>query len=74
MNRGRKLEPLVLKDEVHIKTKMYLKRCRLLLSADHPVFGASPDGISSTHVIKTLRKTKMWRLSPYPMMKNMLSV
>lgn len=117
MNRGRKLEPLVLR-EVQIKTKMHFKRCGLLLSADHPVFGASPDGISSTHVleikcpltaktkvnyinakgdladkvnlksnyklplvvdkwafyvllIQILRKTKMSKLSPYPMMKNM---
>ena len=23
-----------------------------MLSADHPVFGASPDGISSTHVLE----------------------
>ena len=49
MNRGRKLEPLVLR-EVHIKTKMDFKRCGLLLSADHPVFGASPDEISALHM------------------------
>jgi hypothetical protein len=51
MNRGRKLEPLVLR-EVHIKTKMDFKKCGLLLSTDHPVFGASSDGISSTHVLE----------------------
>jgi hypothetical protein len=51
MNRGRKLEPLVLR-EVHIKTKIDFKRCGLLLSTDHPVFGASSDGISSTHVLE----------------------
>lgn len=31
---------------------MHFKRCGLLLSADQPVFGASSDGISSTHVLE----------------------
>ncbi|KZS06367.1 Uncharacterized protein APZ42_030209 [Daphnia magna] len=51
MSRGRKLEPLVLK-QVEIKTKMKFERCGIFLSSDHPVFGASPDGICSTHVLE----------------------
>ena len=51
MSRGRKLQPLVLK-QVRIKTKMQFERCGLFLSSDHPVFGASPDGICSTHVLE----------------------
>ena len=62
MSQGRKLEPMVLK-QVKIKTKMHFERCDLFLSSDHPVFGASPDGICNTHVLEikcpSTAKTKL---------------
>ena len=31
---------------------MQFERCGLFLSSDYPMFGASPDGIFSTHVLE----------------------
>ena len=49
MRRGRNLEPQVLK-VVERLIKQKIKKSGLILSNKFPIFGASPDGLSDTHV------------------------
>lgn len=51
LRRGRELESLVLK-KVESETKIKFEKCGLHLSSDLPVFGASPDGISTEYVLE----------------------
>ena len=51
MKRGRILEPKVL-EQVAAKTGLILEKTGLLLSESFPIFGASPDAITSEYVIE----------------------
>ena len=51
MARGKRLEPLVLR-EVEILRNMSFKPCGIILNPALPVFGASPDGINEDLVVE----------------------
>lgn len=51
VERGKKLEPEVLEVVANIKS-MTVKKAGLFLRKDYPIFGASPDGISSDFVLE----------------------
>ena len=51
MTRGRRLEPLVLK-QVEMIQNMNFKPCGIILNPTLPVFGASPDGINEDLVVE----------------------
>ncbi len=51
MKRGRNLEKDVLKS-VERKTKQRFQTSGLILSKDHPIFGASPDGINESCLLE----------------------
>lgn len=49
--RGKRLEPLVLK-EVAKQKKLSIRQAGIYLKKERPIFGASPDGITSDYVIE----------------------
>ena len=51
MKRGRELESSVVK-EVEKKTGLIFKKTGLILSKEHPIFGASPDGLNDDFVLE----------------------
>lgn len=51
VSRGKRLEPLVLK-QVEIAKKINIKKVGLLLSNRYPVLGASPDGITEEFCVE----------------------
>ncbi|KAJ8720543.1 hypothetical protein PYW08_006008 [Mythimna loreyi] len=51
MDRGKKLEKEVLK-VVSGKEKIKIKEAGLLLNADYPIFGATPDGLTENYIVE----------------------
>jgi hypothetical protein len=51
MARGTRLESQVLQI-VSKKQKMTFKRCGLITRPEHPIFGASPDGINENFTVE----------------------
>lgn len=64
MKRGKVLEEIVRK-EVEIKKQISIKPSGLYLSASCPFFGASPDGVTETHVIEIKCPSKSATVSKY---------
>nr|XP_018903521.1 PREDICTED: uncharacterized protein LOC109034699 [Bemisia tabaci] len=64
MKRGKDLEPLVRKAfQNHIKTPISCSG--FVMSGKHPVFGASPDGLTRTHIVEIKCPVKMETFNKY---------
>lgn len=64
MKRGRELESQVLKN-VQTRIGCHISKCGLILRKDYPIFGATPDGITKTHVIEVKCPQKDSKFSNY---------
>lgn len=51
MSRGKRLEKNVLETVAKLK-KIVIQACGIYINTQYPIFGASPDGLTDTHVIE----------------------